>query len=306
MVVCFSIDSGACRVEYGVGSGWKIEMKGEIMDVMNVVAVVGAAAWTPQIITWVFRFATKPKLSIYLHSQLEMGYTSLGPIFNIRCALLSKHKDAVLNKFSVILRHDSGASYTFDWAGLSEDLSEIQSPIGETVSIKKTSLPLVAKVLHTGVAQMSVRFLHEQFKVNLREASVSVMDRVSFLKTSGKFRTEEEIEALASEQVFGELMKLFDSEFIWRAGKYTVTFEFGSPNKFKYKKSEYTFELNQDDIENLRKNLDNIKLYLIEIAKIGSISDYKLKPIDWVWRNPELYEKGQAEFPIHKSSFDSR
>ncbi len=276
------------------------------MDVMNVVALVGAAAWTPQIVTWVYRVATRPKLSIYPHSVAEIGYKESGPIFNIRCALLSKHKDAVLNKFSVILRHDSGASYTFDWAGLSEDLSEIQNPIGPTMSIRKTSLPLIVKVLHTGVAQMFVGFSHGQFRVNLKEVSIPVIDRFNFLKTSGKLRTEEDVDALASEQVFGELMKLFDSEFIWIAGKYTVTFEFGSPNKFKYKKSEYTFELNQDDIENLRKNLENVRLALIQSAKTESISGYKPKPINWVWRNPELHKKGEAELRIPESSLDSR
>ncbi len=274
-------------------------MKGEIMDVIDVVAIVGAAAWTPQIGKWVYSFFTKPKLSIYLHSQPEIGYTSYGPIFNMSCALLSKHKDAILNKLSVVLRHDSGASYTFDWAGLSEDLSEIQDNIGSTLSIRRSSLPLVIKVLHTGVAQMFVRFQHGQFKANLRKATVSAQDRLNFMKTAGKLNTEEEVEALTSEQEYDEVMKLLHSEFIWRAGKYTVTFEFGSPNKFKYEKSEYTFELNQDDIENLRKNLDTMKLALIQGAKAASLSGYKAKPINWVWRNPELRKKGGAELPIH-------
>ena len=75
-------------------------------------------------------------------------------------------------------------------------------------------------------------------------------------------------------------------------GKYTVTFQFQSPNKFRYKKSEYTFELSQADIDNLRKNIDNIKLDLIQAAKRGIIPDYKPKEITWVWRNPELRRMG--------------
>lgn len=261
------------------------------MNAMGWVAIVGAAAWTPQVITWVCRLLRKPKLSLHLHSQPQIGYTTLGPIFNVTCALLSEKKDAILNKFSATLRHDSGALHTFDWAGLSEDLSEIQNPIGPIMSIKKTSLPLVVKVLHTGVAQLFVRFLYEQFKVNLRKPSAPALDRFNFLKTSGKLKTEKDIEDLVSEQVFADLLKVFSSEFIWRAGKYTVTFEFGSPNKFRYKKSEYTFELSQDDIDNLRKNIENIKLDLIQSAKGGIISDYKPKEIIWLWRNPELQRK---------------
>lgn len=261
------------------------------MDAIDWIAIVGAAAWTPQIITWMHRALTQPKVSLHLHLLPQIGYTTLGPIFNVTFALLSEKKDAILNKISATLRHESGASYTFDWAGLSEDLSEIQNPIGPIMSIKKTSLPLVIKVLHTGVAQVFVRFLHEQFNANLRKASAPALDRFIFLKTSGKLNTEEEIEGLISEQQFVEVMKLFNSEFIWVAGKYTVKFEFGSPNKFKYKKSEYTFELSQDDIDNLRKNIDNIKLDLIQTAKVGIIPDYKPKGITWMWRNPELRKK---------------
>lgn len=261
------------------------------MDAIDWVAIVGAAAWTPQIITWMSRALTKPKVSLHLHTKSEIGYNLLGPIFNVRFALLSEKKDAILNKLSVELKHENGASYTFDWAGLSEDLSEIRGPIGPTFVQKKTSLPLVVKVLHTGVAQVYVLFQHKQFNANLRKASAPALDRFNFLKTSGKLKTEEEIDALASEKEFADIFKLFNSEFIWAAGKYTVKFEFESPNKFKYKKSEYTFELSQDDIDNLRKNIDNIKLDLIQTTKAGIIPDYKPKEITWMWRNPELRKK---------------
>ena len=261
------------------------------MDAMNWVAIVGAAAWAPQIITWVCRALTKPEVSLYLDSKPQIGYTSLGPIFNVRFALLSEKKDAILNKFSVKLRHESGALYIFDWDGLSEDLSEIQNPLGPTISIKKTSLPLIVKVLHTGVAQVFVRFQHKQFKANSKNLFASALDQFNLLKTSGKLNTEEDIEALVSNKEFNDVIKLLNSEFIWSAGKYTVTFEFKSPNKFKYKKNEYILKLGQDDIDNLRKNIDNIKLDIIQTAKRGVISDYKPKEIIWEWRFPELEKK---------------
>ncbi len=120
---------------------------GEIMDAIDLVAIIGAAAWTPIIITWMQKALTQPKVSLHLHSQPEIGYTTLGPIFNVTFALLSEKKDAILNKFSATLKHESGASYTFDWAGLSEALSEIENPIGPLMSIKKTILPLVVTAI---------------------------------------------------------------------------------------------------------------------------------------------------------------
>lgn len=261
------------------------------MDAINWVAIVGAAAWTPHIITWVYRALTRPKVSLHLHSQPQIGYTTFGPIFNVTFALLSEKKDIILNKISATLRHESGASHTFDWAGLSEDLSQIENPIGPIMSVRKTSLPLVVKVLHTGVAQVFVRFQHEQFKTNVKRPLASATDRFNLMKTSGKLKTEEEIEGLVSEKEFDELIKLFSSEFIWHAGEYTLAFEFDSPNKFRYKKDQYTFRLSQDDIDNLRKNFDNMKLDLIQNAKAKIISDYEWKEINWMWVFPELRKK---------------
>lgn len=265
------------------------------MDAIDLVAIVGAAAWTPHIVTWVYRALTKPKISLHLHSQPLIGYNTLGPIFDVTFALLSEKKDAILNKISATLKHENGATYTFDWAGLSEDLSEIQNPIAPTMSIKKTLLPLVIKVLHTGVTQVSVRFLHKQFRVKLRKPGKIALDRFNHLRTTGKLKTEQDVEGLVSEQEFSEYIKVYSSEFIWVAGKYSVIFEFESPNKYNYKKDEYIFELSQDDVNELKKNIDAIKRGLIGAAKSDAISDYKRKEESYVWRNPELRKKENAK-----------
>ena len=261
------------------------------MEVMNVVAIVGAAAWTPQIITWIYRFFTKPQLSIYLHTQPQIGYSSFGPIFNVSCALLSKNKDAIINKFTATLKHESGALYEFDWVGLSEVLSEIENPMGPLMSIKKPSLPLVIKVLHTGVFQAFVRFQHGQFRVSMNKPFASLLERFNILKNSGKLISESDIDGLKSETEFDRVLKLIDSEFIWHAGEYTVTFELHSPNKIKYKKDEYVFTLSQEDIENLKENIENIKFDIFQRAKQEIVKDYKPKDISWVWKNPELRKK---------------
>ncbi|MFA5291826.1 MAG: hypothetical protein WC496_02185 [Phycisphaerae bacterium] len=258
------------------------------MDAMNWVSLIGAAAWTPQIVTWVYWFLAKPKISLYLHTEPEIGYTTFGPIFNINLTLLSEKRDITLNKFSIRIKHESGASYTFAWAGLSESLSEIQDPLGSTSIIKKTYLPTVIRVLHTGIAQAFVRFQHEQFKAKYKENLKVALDKFQLLKISGKLRTEKDIEDLTSEKEFAEVVKLFNSEFIWREGKYTVVFDFQSPNKFNYKKSEYIFKLSQDDIDELKKNIDNTKLSLIQTAKRDIFKNYKSEEITWVWKYPEL------------------
>lgn len=258
------------------------------MTTFDWIAIIGAAAWTPQIIAWIYRFLTKPVISLHLHSEPEIGYTTYGPIFNVRFALLSEKKDAILKKISVNLKHESGSSYVFDWAGLSEDLSEIQNPIGPPMSIKKTALPLVVKILHTGVAQVFVRFQHDRFKKGFKNIFSAALDKYALLKRQGKIKTEECVDKLASEKEFDDVVKLFNSEFIWIAGKYTVTFVFESSHKFKYEKEDYSFMLTQDDIDLLRKNIDNIKKDIIQNAKMDNLPDFKAEEIVWLWRHPEL------------------
>lgn len=258
------------------------------MDALDWAAIIGATAWTPQIFTWGWRVFTIPKISLYLDTQPQIGYTTFGPIFNISLALLTEKKDAILNDFSVTLKHEDGASYKFNWAGLSESISEMQNPLGQVMSVTKSSLPLVIRVPRTGAAQAFVRFQHNKFKVNIKKPLAAALEQYNHLKANGKFKTEDDVASALSEKEFDNVMKTFESEFIWMAGNYTATFDICSPNKIEYSKCEYTFKLSQDDIGHLRKNLAHIKLYYLESAMSEVIADYKFTNIPWVWQSPEL------------------
>lgn len=257
-------------------------------NAMDWVAVIGAAAWAPQIFTWAYRFFTKPKITLYLHSSSEIGYTGFGPIFNANLALMSEKKDITLNNFSVNVKHENGASYTFDWDGLSESLSEMQAPSGLLTSVKKIYLPLVVRVVSSGVAQAFVRYQYKPFKQKFNEAVKDAFNEFQRLRDAGRINTEQDVDGLTANKEISKLASLIDSEFIWVAGKYTLTFDFKSPSKFNYTKKKYTFSLSQEDIRELRKNLDNIKLDITQTAKGMALKGYKAKEISWIWRFPEL------------------
>jgi hypothetical protein len=258
------------------------------MNTFEWTAIIGALAWTPQIGSWICKWFTKSKVSLYLHTQPEIGYTSLGPIFNIQLALISEKKDATLNKFVVTLRHESGASYTFEWDGISEDLSQIEDYEGSIQSVRKVSLPLVVRVLKTNVAQAFVRYQLMSYKDKHRGVLETATNCFNTLKSSGKLKTEEDIDDLTSIKEFDDLLKHYDSEFIWMTGKYTVTFDFNSTSSIKYKKEKYVFHLTHEDVTELRKNLDNIKLSLLQTAKGAIMPDFQAQKIPWNWRHPAL------------------
>lgn len=103
----------------------------------NWIAIIGAAAWIPQILSWIYRLTTKPIVNLYLHEIPEVGFTSSGPIFNVNFALLCEKKDLVLNGIKVKIQHEHGEEHVFDWQGISEDLSRVENPDGSSSSIKR-------------------------------------------------------------------------------------------------------------------------------------------------------------------------
>ena len=160
---------------------------------MDWVAAIGAAAWAPQIISWICQYFRKPKITLYLHPETQIGYTSFGPIFNVSLALVSEKRSVTLNDISVNIKHESGALYTFDWDGLSEDLSEIQDPSGQPTSIKRIYLPLVIRVLQSGVAQALVRFQYKPFKQRYKDKIQDAENTFQLLRSAGKLNTEQDI-----------------------------------------------------------------------------------------------------------------
>ncbi len=52
------------------------------MSATDIIAAIGAAAWLPQIISWVSAISTKPRLRFVPEETSEIGYTFFGPIFN--------------------------------------------------------------------------------------------------------------------------------------------------------------------------------------------------------------------------------
>lgn len=164
-------------------------------------------------------------------------------------------------------------------------------PSGAPTTVKKEYLPLVVRIAPFGLAQAFVRYQYEPFKKKYRNAVQAIDSRFQGLRKAGKINTEADIDGLKSEREVTALVDLINSEFIWVAGNYALTFEFTSPSKFSYVKKEYTFHLTQEDIDELRKNIDNIILSLSQTAKTIALKDYKAENILWIWRSPELQEK---------------
>ena len=57
------------------------------MTPVEIAAYIGAGAWIPQIISWIYKRMSHPIVKIVADSQAEIGYSYYGPIFNLNLTI---------------------------------------------------------------------------------------------------------------------------------------------------------------------------------------------------------------------------
>jgi hypothetical protein len=132
----------------------------------SIASFIGAAAWLPQIFTWIYRISTKPLITITPDKFVEVGYTAYGPILNVRLSINVEKKDALLNNICLILRHEDGAEYQFEWVGMTEVLSEIKNNRGENQIVQQNSVPIQIKLSTLYLCEKFFNFHESRFLIN--------------------------------------------------------------------------------------------------------------------------------------------
>ncbi len=148
----------------------------------EIAAYIGAAAWVPQIASWMYRWLVKPRVHIVPERRVEVGFTAFGPIFNIRLALSASKKDAIIDHFEVELRHGAGDSHVLSRIGLSETFSEIVDAAGNRQSIEKDQPAIALKVTTAVLLEKLVRFHNLDFRERHRLALNSLVEHLNYLR----------------------------------------------------------------------------------------------------------------------------
>ena len=97
------------------------------MEIIDIIAILGALAWLPQIFLWIYHWLQKPKVNVYHDEEAEVGFIKFGNAFNIRLSFLSRHKNALIDNIELIIKDKDGANHTFKWIWYSETLYELQA-----------------------------------------------------------------------------------------------------------------------------------------------------------------------------------
>ncbi len=242
------------------------------MSIVNYVAVLGAAAWLPQILQWIYSWIVKPTVTIFPDRAVGIGYAAYGPIFNVKLSIDIDKKDRVIDFLKVELSHESGTKHIFEWAIMMEAIGTVKNnKIGDQI-IQRDNIPICIKLNLASLFERTFQFLDEKLTGENKNHITQLLEKCSSLEMSLPGMLDR---FLKSDEVKDYLART-KSNLYWQAGSYTVKFYVHSTKKIKQNIIKYKFELTQYDIEQIKQNLEAIEHI------------FEAKPCRWSWIYPSL------------------
>lgn len=254
------------------------------MNAADIAAWVGAAAWLPQISTWVYGSFVKPLVTIVPATEAEIGFTRFGPLFNVRMAFAADRKDAIVDGMEAVLRHSDGETHTFRWAGLAETFSEISDDAGNRSVVRRDDSPVALKIGTQSLIEKLVRFQEPRYHEADRQPMMNLVAHFNFMKQSGE--SDYVAKVLASKEVH-ELLDARAKTFWWKAGHYSLQFQLSSPKKISLDHDRFEFEVTSLDVDHLRQNIKNIEIDLRNTLN-SNLTVPVSEPFTWSWANVSL------------------
>lgn len=253
-----------------------------------ILALIGALAWLPPIISWVYRWFMKPRMRFVPDEFSEIGYTSLGPIFNQSFAISTTDKDALIEKIAISIIHESGARHDFWWKFLDERGPQITSlNTGERAEWTKNQSAIALKVSTLGLAEKKIGFQDIAFqnksipivrKHQEKEAYLARMQPDNYLQDSTKSKE------------FLDLLDCIKGNFYWIEGKYEAHLFIYEATLKKPHTELFKFELTKADVNQLEKNIKITQDYLRDLILYRGRE--KERPLyNWIWVNPTFSRK---------------
>jgi hypothetical protein len=252
------------------------------MTPSELAAYIGAAAWLPQIIGWVYKAFVKPQVHLVPAHTLEIGYTSLGPIFNLGCAISASRRDAVIEKITITIRHEKGQSVVLAWRNLNETFSQIRSGTGETAEVTKNQPAIALKVSTLVLVEKNIGFQELNYLETERTLSNAVIELFNHLK-----KTEPDFadKTLKSKQ-FADLLDFYQKRMYWQEGRYVIEMEIRITGNKKPIVQYFEFGLSRNDIDRLVQNVAEVKRFATEL--VAPLPKEKQIPNFWNWVYPGI------------------
>ena len=256
------------------------------MDLTLLIALVGAAAWLPQIFLWAYKWLVKPQLRFAPENISEIGYTSFGLILNQTFAISTSKKDALIEKITLSVKHESGATHDFYWDYLDEKGAEMITTTGERAEFRKNQKAIALKISTLGLVEKKIYFRDISFQQNLQPLMSTFIDKALYLdKTEGDNAKEK----ASKTKEFLDVLDCIKKSFDWREGKYTVSLYAYETSLRKPHIERYEFALSRSQVELLDKNIEITQESLKDLVLYIARDPNERPKRFWHWINPSFY-----------------
>lgn len=265
----------------------------------GIVAIVGAAAWIPQIVQWVVALFTRPKVRVVSGATAEIGFNPLGPIVNLTLAISAQKRDALIMGARLIVEHSTGERHEFEWKVLQQEKGEMNVPLPGPGSLQfRTSDPAIALQVSTKeTATRKIFFREPAFEESFRERERAAIEQFNHTNV-----VRAPLEDFLKSRQFTEGAEWVCQQMPWRTGRYKILLRLTIDGVSKPVEHSWSFELHAMDIRQMDANVSKLQDHF----KALFVNDYKatggvvapehdlLTPVTvWNWIYPRVTACGK-------------
>lgn len=245
------------------------------LHITDWLGIIGTFAWIPQIIKWIKEYFKKPKLTIVSGEQIEIGFTSFGPIINVSLAFLSETKKSLIHKLVLELVHEKNDTRKFSWVWFEEILYSMDLPDLQQINTKRNQNAIAIKIGIDELVEKKIGFQQNTFKQEYNKLYKQLSEDAIEFNHIGKNSDE-----LKLTNAYRNLSNLLTDSFNWKTGKYKAKITTYFANDKIVANHEFDFVLNSLDLKLLHTNIENCQLNLEK-----TFINNEIMTRSWQWVN---------------------
>ncbi|MHB8095460.1 MAG: hypothetical protein ACYDH0_11030 [Candidatus Aminicenantales bacterium] len=248
------------------------------MNLTELAAVVGAAAWIPQIL----RYFSKAEVKIIPGATVEIGYSFFGPIINPTCAFSASKKDALIERMTIKLIHQNGETHEFLWQAINEKGYETRSSKGETIETRRSQVVTALKIGTLGLMDRMILFQDTTIKAKRLDLETELLEKAYLLEKNDIANFPDNV--FKSDE-YARLSEHQSNSFFWKEGDYNFEIIAQEATQRKPFIENYTFSLSNSDKNSLEKNIPIAQEYykVIILHRAGKIPTIPELPWNWLY-----------------------
>lgn len=248
----------------------------------ELLAILGALAWLPQLFVWITNLIAKPKITIIPDKELEIGYTSFGPILNVRLAFLAESKKVLIKSIEVELTHEKNDTQKFSWDWFEETLYELNVPNTGLLPTKKNQKAIAINIDKDQLIEKKIGFQQNTFKTEHKRLLQTTTEEYLNL-----LNADQNTATIKSHKCYNDLLDHYKNSFGWKVGNYSAKFILTISEKNLTFNKSLDFKLTSLDIKSLELNIERCK----QLAEKEYVNENIEIEENWFWVNTEEINK---------------